>query len=507
MTEGESERTTHDLPEIPLIRLVEGLENLLLLSHQAPMVRGIAYHSQAVQPGDLFVCIKGGRDDGHLYAREAVSRGAVALVLERPLEGLDTVAQVCVTDSRRALAHLAARFYEHPSAKLRVIGVTGTEGKTTTAYLLDSILQAAGRRTGLFGTIVNRMGATVSASTLTTPESLDLQRLLWECLRAGVTDVVMEASSHALAQGRVAECEFDVAVFTNLHSDHMDFHGTSERYFQAKAKLFRGLGRGQAKAGRGLGVLNADDPSSDRMAGVCRQPTLNFGFESPADVSGRIIQADLGRTVFVAETPGGPLRAAVPLTGAFNASNALAATSAAIALGVELKTIVTGLESLRGVPGRFELVPNDRGLLIVVDFAHTLAAFEEVLPTLQRFTSGRLITVFGCAGDRDRTHRAAIGRLVTRLSDFTIVTTDNPASEDPENIAREVLAGTMEVDLSGEGHRVILDRRTAVEEAISLAREGDAVLLAGKGHEEYQIMKGKRIPYSDRQIVEEILGR
>jgi UDP-N-acetylmuramoyl-L-alanyl-D-glutamate--2,6-diaminopimelate ligase len=507
MTKGESERTTHDLPEIPLIQLVEGLEDLGRMSHHNPLIRGIAYHSQAVSPGDLFVCIKGGRNDGHLYAREAVSRGAVALVLERPLESLDTVAQVCVTDSRRALAHLAARFYGYPSTKLQMIGVTGTEGKTTTAYLLDSILQAAGRRTGLFGTIVNRIGTTVSASTLTTPESLDLQRLLWGCVQAGVTDVVMEASSHALAQGRLVECEFDVAVFTNLHSDHLDFHGTSERYFQAKAKLFATLGVGQAKAGRGFGVLNADDPSSDRMAAVCRQPVMKFGFERPADVSGRIIQVDLGRTVFVAETPAGPLRAALPLTGAFNASNALAATSAAIALGVDPKTIISGLESLRGVPGRFELVTNDRGLLIVVDFAHTLAAFAEVLPTLQRFTRGRLITVFGCAGDRDRTHRAAIGNLVTRLSDFTIVTTDNPASEDPEDIAREVLVGVRAVDPSGEGHRAILDRQKAVEQAISLAREDDTVLLAGKGHEVYQIMKGQRIPYSDRQIVEKILGR
>jgi len=438
---------------------------------------------------------------GSLGVRTAV------LAVERPLPGLDGVVQVQATDSRRALAHLAARFYGSPSGLLRVIGVTGTEGKTTTAHLIDAILRTDGRRTGLFGTIQNRGGAAATSATLTTPESLDLQRLLWECVRAGVTDVVMEVSSHALAQGRVSECEFDVAVFTNLHSDHLDFHGTPERYLEAKAGLFSSLGKGWAKAGRGLGVLNADDPSSARMAAACGQRTVTFGFETAADVSGRIIRADLGRTAFVAETPAGPLRAAVPLTGAFNASNALAAATVCLALGIDREVIISGLESSGGIPGRFELVPNERGLLIVVDFAHTLAAFAEVLPTLQRFTRGRLITVFGCAGDRDRSHRGAIGRLVTSLSDFTIVTTDNPGSEDPEEIAREVVSGAKEVDPRGECHRVVLDRRRAVEEALSLARAGDSVLLAGKGHEEYQLIEGYRLPYNDRRTVEEILKR
>lgn len=507
MTEAGNSQVTHYSPEVPLTTLVAGVEGLVPLGLQNPVIRGIAYHTQAVGPGNLFVCIRGSRDDGHRHAREAVARGAVALVVERPLEGLDGIAQVRVTDSRRALAHLAARFYGHPSARLRVIGVTGTEGKTTTAHLLDAILQAASRRRGLFGTILNRVGRRSSPATLTTPESLDLQRLLWECVKVGVTDVVMEVSSHALAQGRVEECEFDVAVFTNLHSDHLDFHGTPERYLQAKAGLFAGLGRGRAKAGQGLGVLNVDDPSSHRIAAACGQPTLTFGFENPADVGGRIIQADLGRTTFLAETPMGPLRATVPLTGAFNASNALAAAAVALAIGIDRKVVAAGLENSKRIPGRFELVPNDRGLLIVVDFAHTLAAFAEVLPTLRRFTRGRLITVFGCAGDRDRTHRAAIGRLVTSLSDFAIVTTDNPGSEDPAEIAREVRAGALVADPRGEGHRVILDRRMAVEEALSLARAGDAVLLAGKGHEDCQIVGGKRIPYSDRRTVEEILKR
>lgn len=421
------------------------------------------------------------------------------------MEGLDGVPQVEVMDSRRALAHLAARFYGHPSARLRVIGVTGTEGKTTTAYLIDTIFQAAGRRTGLFGTILNRVGTTARAASLTTPESLDLQRLLWESLQAGITDVVMEVSSHALAQARVVDCEFDMAVFTNLHSDHMDFHGTRERYLEAKASLFASLGRGPAKAGQGIGVVNADDPSGSRIASACPQPVTTFGFKSPANVKGRIIEAGLARTVVAASTPMGRLRAAVPLTGAFNASNALAAASVGLALGVDLGTIITALEGVEGIPGRFELVPNKRRLLIVVDFAHTLGAFAEVLPTLRRFTAGRVITIFGCAGDRDRSQRAAIGRLVTRLSDFTIVTTDNPASEDPAEIGAEVVAGAREADRHGDRHRVVLDRREAVREALARARAGDAVLLAGKGHEEWQIVDGRRVPYNDRRTVEEML--
>ncbi|MFQ5830698.1 MAG: UDP-N-acetylmuramoyl-L-alanyl-D-glutamate--2,6-diaminopimelate ligase [Candidatus Methylomirabilia bacterium] len=507
MTATDTPGISGEPPKVPLATLVAGIESLVCLDHKNPLIKGLAYHSGAVKPGDLFVCIRGRQDDGHRYAHEAVVRGAVAVVVERRIERLNRVAQVQATDGRRALAHLAARFYEHPSAQLRIIGVTGTEGKTTTTHLVDAILRAAGRSAGLLGTIVNRVGTTVRAATLTTPESLDLQRLLWECVRAGVSDVVMEVSSHALAQARVAECEFDVAVFTNLHSDHLDFHGKRAQYLYAKAGLFSALGRGAAKAGRGLAVLNADEPVSRRMAAVCGQPVLRFGLKRRAEVRGRILQSDLGRTVFWAETPAGPLRGTVGLTGAFNVSNALAASTVALAVGVDPKAVMAGLEGLKGIPGRFELVPNDRGLLIVVDFAHTLAAYAAVLPTLRRFSRGRLITVFGCPGDRDRTHRAPIGRLVTRLSDFMIVTTDNPADEDPAEIAAEIGEGARQIDPHGERRRVILDRREAVRAALALARAGDAVLLAGKGHEEYQIVEGRRLSYNDRRTVEEILGR
>ena len=274
-------------PGSPVVRLSE-LVHVHRMSPTAgatdPLVRGLAHDSRRVQPGDLFVCLRGGKDDGHRHAREAVSRGAVAIVGERPLEGLDGLPQIAVLDSRQALARLAARFYGEPSARLHLVGVTGTEGKTTTVHLLDAILRAAGVRTGMFGTIVNRVETRTEPATLTTPESLDLQRLLWECLQTGVTHVVMEVSSHALAQGRVLGCEFDAAVFTNLHTDHLDFHGTLEQYRAAKAALFADLGRGPAKAGRGTAVVNVDDGHASYMRLVCPRPVVGFGMARPARV-------------------------------------------------------------------------------------------------------------------------------------------------------------------------------------------------------------------------------
>jgi UDP-N-acetylmuramoyl-L-alanyl-D-glutamate--2,6-diaminopimelate ligase len=470
-----------------------------------PLIRGLAYDSRKVEPGDLFVCLRGARDDGHHHAADAARRGAVAVLAERVVEGLDGLPQITVTDSRAELARLAARFYGEPSARLHLTGVTGTEGKTTTVHLIDAILRGAGRTTGIFGTIVNAVGRRTEAAALTTPESLDFQRLLGGCVRAGVTHVVMEVSSHVLAQGRVAGCEFDQAVFTNLHSDHLDFHGTLERYRAAKAALFAGLGRGPAKAGVGLGIINADDPFGYYMRMVCPRPVVRFGMSRTAQVRGELLAAELGRTTLRAVTPGGELTVTLQLTGPFNALNALAAITATLAMGIDLATIKGALEEMPGVPGRFEVVPNAHGLLVIVDFAHTQAAFEEVLPFLRRVTPGRILTVFGCAGDRDRSKRAAVGRIVASRSDFAIVTADNPASEDPAAIAAEVLSGVHEVDPRGDRHRVLLDRTEAVRAAVSLARPGDAILLAGKGHEDFQLVRGILVPYSDRGAVEDAL--
>jgi len=490
---------------MPLVELVNGTAGAVVVRRHDVAVRGIAYHATNVKPGDLFVCVRGVRDDGHRHAREAVERGAVALAAEHPLEGLEGVAQIRVADSRRELSALAARFYRYPSSRLRLIGITGTEGKTTTAFLVDSILRAAGRTTGLFGTIVNRVGVMESRADLTTPEAPDLQRLLWQCAETGVSDVTMEVSSHALSQDRVADCEFDLAVLTNLHADHLDYHGSHHAYRLAKMRLFSELGRGPEKKGRGAGVVNVDDEHASHFVRATACPVLTFAVGTSADVVGRPLLTRLRRTVFRVRSERWVGVINLRLTGAFNVGNALAAIGVAECLGIAPGDIRAGLEALRAVPGRFEVISRGGGPLIVIDFAHTLAAYEQVLPTLRRLVPGRVITVFGCAGDRDRTTRPGIGRIVTRLSDYAMVTTDNPAHEDPAEIAREVTAGALEVDPAGERHRVILDRSRAVEAALALARPGDAVLLAGKGHEEWQIMDGRRVPYSDRWVVEALL--
>lgn len=493
-------------PPVRLTDLVSAVDGAVIVSRHDPLIGGVTHRSAEVGPGDLFACVRGGRDDGHRYIREAVARGAVAVAVERPAEGLD-VAEVRVKDGRSALSALAARFYGYPSSRLRIVGVTGTEGKTTTAFLVDSILRAAGRTTGLLGTIVNRVGEAERRADLTTPEAPDLQRLLWQCAEGGVTDVTMEVSSHALAQDRVADCEFDVVVLTNLHSDHLDYHGNGDAYRLSKIRLFAGLGRGPAKGGRGMGVVNADDEHARGFCGATSQPVLTFALRTPAHVVGRPLLVSPRRTDFAVQAAGWAGRARLRLAGAFNVANALAAVGVAQWLEIAPGDILAGLERLPGVPGRFEVIPGPRGVLIVIDFAHTLAAFGEVLPTLRRLVSGRVITVFGCAGDRDRTKRPAIGRLVTQLSDLAILTTDNPAHEDPTEIACEVMAGAREVDPGGHRIRLVLDRFTAVETALALARSGDAVLLAGKGHEECQIIAGRRIPYSDRWAVHALLER
>ena len=479
----------------------------MVVGRRDVMVQGIAYRSTGVRPGDLFVCLRGGRDDGHRHAGEAVARGAVALAVERPLDGLDGIPQVHVADSRRALSALAAKLYGYPASRLGVVGITGTEGKTTTAFLVDSILRAAGRKTGLFGTIVNRVGPIEERADLTTPEAPDLQRLLWQCLDTGVSDVVMEASSHALAQDRVADCEFDVAVLTNLHADHLDYHESLDAYRLAKMRLFSGLGGGPEKGERCAGVVNGDDPHAGDFADVTACPVLTFAVGTPAQVVGRPLVSRLRRTVFRVRTERWVGVISLRLTGAFNVDNALAAIGVSECLGVAPGDIRGGLEALAAVPGRFEVISRRGEPLIVIDFAHTLAAFGQVLPALRRLVPGRVITVFGCAGARDRTKRPGIGWLVTRLSDYAIITTDNPAHEDPAEIAREVTAGALDADPLAERHRVILDRRSAVEAALTLARPGDGVLLAGKGHEEFQIVEDDRVPYSDRWAVEECRQR
>jgi UDP-N-acetylmuramoyl-L-alanyl-D-glutamate--2,6-diaminopimelate ligase len=421
-------------------------------------------------------------------------------VVEQPLSQPVPVSVIRVADARKALALLSAHFYDHPSKRLTLIGVTGTQGKTITAYLTEAVLAEAGYKTGLIGIVVQRVGEHEARSLLTTPESLDLQRLLAEAVQVGVSHVVMEVSSHALALNRVSGCDFDMAVFTNLTSDHLDLHGTTQRYLEAKASLFAQLGRDLQKRA----IVNLDDPHSGRILDSTQCPTHTYGVHRAAHLMASDIRAGLRTLSFLAHTPEGQVQVRTALTGAFNAYNALAALSVGLSLGIDLGPVAAGLERVKYVPGRFELVEAGQDFLVIVDFAHTAAAMEQLLTTTRTFTRARVITVFGCPGERDATKRPVIGQVVGRLSDYAIITTDNPASEDPLAIAGEIEAGLRRAERPCP-YEIILDRAEAIARAVSLAGPGDAVVLAGKGHEEYQIMKTGLVPFSDRTVALEVL--
>ena len=465
-------------------------------------IRGIAYDSRRVEPGFLFVAIRGLRYDGHSFIPEAVARGAAAVVGERaPAE--HGVPYVQVPSSRLALGLLAAAFYGHPSARLVLVGVTGTNGKTTTTHLVRWVLEAAGHPTGLIGTVHNIIGGRSLPVERTTPEAADLQRLLAQMRDAGLTHVVMEVSSHALALHRVAGCAFDVGVFTNLTQDHLDFHASMEDYAAAKARLFARLGRneipGTDKPGPKAAVINADDPWGPFMAARSSAPVITYGIRQPADLSARDVQVEPGGVRFVLVTRAGEVPVRLRLTGRFNVYNALAAAGAGLALGIDPATIARGLESLPAVPGRLERIDRGQPFAVLVDYAHTPDGLENVLTTVRELAGrGRVICVFGCGGDRDRGKRPQMGAIAARLADYTVLTSDNPRSEDPEAILDDIEAGIRQV--AGAAYERVTERAAAIRRALELARPGDVVVIAGKGHEDYQIFADRTIPFDDRQV-------
>ena len=441
---------------------------------RAPVEIGdLAYDARAVGPGSLFFCVPGSRADGHDFAADAVANGAVALVVERPLE-LD-VAQLVVADARRAMAPVADEFFERPSAELQIAGVTGTNGKTTTSFLLYSILAAAGRRPGLLGTIESRVGGERRPAIRTTPEAIDLQRAFREMLDAGDRSCAMEATSHGSELGRLDRVRFSALVFTNLGQDHLDFHGTMDRYFEAKRRLFL--------ESRPPAAVNIGNDWGRKLA-ADRPDALTFGFADDAEIG-----------------PGGLEGIDLKLRGRFNEENALGALAASRLLGIEDDAIARGLEAIRGVPGRFESVSEGQPFEVIVDYSHKPEALESVLRTARGLTSGRVICVFGCGGDRDRGKRPLMGRIASELADVAIVTSDNPRSEEPQAIIDEILAGvTGEVEVEP-------DRAAAIERALTLADEGDVVLIAGKGHEQGQEFADRTIPFDDREVARDVLRR
>ena len=478
-----------DSAVVDLERLIAALAPTDVVGRVPAEVRDLAYDARSVDDGALFFCVPGQRVDGHDFAAEAVARGAVALVVERPLEL--TVPQLVVPDSRAAMAVAADAFFGEPTSELAVAGVTGTSGKTTTAFLLYAVLAAAGRRPGLLGTVETRVNGERRPATRTTAEAIDLQRLFREMLDAGDRSCAMEATSHGSALKRLDRVRFAALAFTNLSQDHLDFHRDLEDYFDAKRRLFVGDDAPPA-------AVNIGDAHGRRLAEELRgrhTPLITFGFADDAEI--RPEGLDFSGPVTTLTAGGIPLR--TRLRGRFNVENVLATVAVARLLEIADDAVATGVGSIGGVPGRFETVDEGQPFTVVVDYAHKPGALENVLRTARGLTAGRVICVFGCGGDRDHGKRPQMGRIATELADVAIVTSDNPRSEDPQAIIDEVLAGTV-----GEPE-VEPERRAAIEKAVELAEPGDVVVIAGKGHEPGQEIAGRITPFDDRDVARDAL--
>ena len=463
-------------------------------------IRGVSHDSRDVKPGDIFVCLVGEKFDGHRFAADAVARGASALCVQHG-RGPLAAPLLSVEDTRRALPVVAAEVYGHPSRGLTLIGVTGTNGKTTSTLMMASILAAAGMRTGTIGTLGAQIDGEPLESERTTPEADQLQELLSEMRGRGARAVVMEVSSHALAQHRTDGCEFDGAIFTNLTQDHLDYHGSLDEYFESKLRLFRDYPAAGSKAF--TASVNLDDPRGQAVASAAAGRVVTYGVESRADVRARDIRIEAGSVAFTAESASGELRIELQIGGAFQVYNALGAAAFALGIGIEPDAITAGLKSLKAVPGRFESVPTGRGFDVVVDYAHSPDGIENLLDSARKLNPNRIVTGFGCGGDRDRTKRPIMGRLAAERSDVVVVTSDNPRTEHPQSIIDEIMGGLKNAHAAV---KVEPDRREAIRLALSEARPGDLVVIAGKGHEDYQEINGVKYPFDDRKVVRSILA-
>ena len=456
-------------------------------------VNKLVCDSREVEEGDIFCCVSGTFSDGHKYAKAAVEKGACALICERFLEDVE-VPQLVVRDTRIAMALAAAEFYGHPADSMLLIGITGTNGKTTTTYMLKAIFEAAGKKVGIIGTICTVIGDKIIHSERTTPDSIHLQELLGKMRDDGVEVVLMEVSSHALDQNRVYGIVFDVAEFTNLTEDHLDYHKTLENYLDAKKKLFSTCVRA---------VINSDDPHGADIINATKCPYSTFGIDSRADYLAENIEYDTKHTGFSVREGMEVHNLLVHIPGRFTVYNALGAAVCAQKCGIGWDVIEKGLRDMSGVSGRIEALPTyGRPFDVYLDYAHTPDALENVIKTVREIAKGRIVTLFGCGGDRDNTKRPIMGEIAGRLSDFLVVTSDNPRTENPESIIEMVLEGVKRTDCE---HVVIVNRRQAIEYALRSAKPHDIIILAGKGHEDYQEINGKKYPFDEKVIVDEIL--
>lgn len=492
------------LEGVQVTKLFQTMFGRMVVTHDVE-VNALQYDSRKVSRGDCFVAIRGSGSDGHAFLQDAAGRGAAVLVVQDDGAIPDSlcmhlgVIKIVVNDSRKALALMSANYYGHPSRKLTMVGVTGTNGKTTTSHLIRSMLTAAGRQTGLIGTINYHIGENTIPASHTTPESLELNRLLAQMVDAGCSSVSMEVSSHALDQSRVHGIGFTAAVFTNLTQDHLDYHKTMEEYFAAKKKLFDSL------PSDAWTISNQDDKAGRTILAASRGKSLSYGFEAEADVRATSIDLSMSGTVLGINHQGTVTEIHSPLVGRFNAYNILASYAVGTALELSVSDIQTGIEQTAFVKGRFEKIQSPAGWTAIVDYAHTPDALEKCLRTihdvLPKEGRGRILAVFGAGGDRDSAKRPLMGAVAGELADVCVVTSDNPRTEDPDRIIADILRGVRRQD----GVFVEPDRRKAIQRALSMAHRGDVVLIAGKGHEEYQILGTEKIHFSDREIVEDFL--
>ena len=477
-----------------LEKLIRGMDTISIEGSTDIEIKNMGYDSRKAGKGTLFFCLKGPRSDGHDFAAKAEAAGAAAVVMERPVELAGNAAAIMVKDVREALSHIAAIFYDYPSKELDIIGVTGTNGKTSTTYMTKSILEAWGKKTGLIGTITNLIGDTKIPGHNTTPEADELQKLFRDMADQDVTHVVMEVSSHSLALKRVDDCPFAVGIFTNLTQDHLDFHGTMEAYKEAKARLFSMSEHT---------VINIDDTAGRYYAGKATGDVVTYGIVEDADILADEVFIDAAGATFSMIFPDDtevPIRLKTP--GRFSVYNALAAGSACYALGASPDVIQAGLNGVDPIHGRFEVIPTETDYTVILDYAHTPDGLENILKTAKTFVDGRLILLFGCGGDRDQAKRPIMGRIAGEYADYCVVTSDNPRSEEPMDIIEQILPGLTTTDCS---YKVIENRREAIHYALTHAEKDDVIILAGKGHETYQELKEETIHFDEKEIVAEIL--
>ncbi|WP_449540495.1 UDP-N-acetylmuramoyl-L-alanyl-D-glutamate--2,6-diaminopimelate ligase [Ferdinandcohnia sp. Marseille-Q9671] len=478
------------------MRLQELLANLHDFTNKGnanPLITSLEMDSREVIEGSLFFCVKGSTFDGHSFAKQAEEKGAVAIIAEQ--EVAVSIPVIKVKNTRRAMAKLADAFYHHPTHQLHLIGVTGTNGKTSISHIIEQIFNEAGRKTGLIGTMYTKIGNKTIEMQNTTPESLTLQKSFQQMVSENVNTVVMEVSSHALDIGRVHGCDFDVAVFSNLTQDHLDYHQTMDEYRRVKGLLFASLGnRFEAKAPK-YAVLNNDDPASEEYTRSTSATIVTYGINQSSDFMASTIQMTSSGTEFELQTPIGSYKVKTKLIGLFSVYNVLAAIASCFVSGLSMSSIIAGVEKVKGVPGRFEIVEEGQNFTVIVDYAHTPDSLENVLKTVKQLSAGRIIVIVGCGGDRDRSKRPIMAQIATRFADVPIFTSDNPRSENPMTILSEMEAG-----VTGDSYFTIPDREKAIFYAISNAVENDIIVIAGKGHETYQIIGNKTYTFDDRLV-------